>query len=90
MPKRVVAEDKQRKSKWPRGAADDDPVLGIPRPKREERHVIKGSLQSALEEKVSRMGLAWGYSVGVVQGKDVTSTLNALTNVLTTLMRKDP
>ena len=31
-----------------------------------------------------------GYSVGVVQGKDVTSALNALTNVLATLMGKDP
>ena len=24
------------------------------------------------EEKASRMGLTWGYGVGVVQGKDVT------------------
>ena len=80
----------QRKSKWPRDTAEDDPVLDIPRPKREERHFIKGSLQSAPEEKGSKMGLAWGYSVGVVQGKDVTSALNAPTNVLATLMGKDP
>ena len=40
-------------------------------------------------EKVSRMVLARGYSVGVVQGEDVTSTLNAPTNVLATLMGKD-
>ena len=42
------------------------------------------------EEKASRMGLAWGYSVGMVQGNDVTSALNAPTNVLATLMGKDP
>ena len=42
------------------------------------------------EEKASRMGLAQGYSVEVVQGKDVTFALNAPTNVLTTLMGKDP
>ena len=42
------------------------------------------------KEKASRVGLARGYSVGVVQGKDVTSALNAPTNVLTTLMGKDP
>ena len=41
------------------------------------------------EEKTSRMGLTWGYEVGVVQGKDVTSALNAPTNVLTILMGKD-
>ena len=41
------------------------------------------------EEKASRMGLARGYSVGVVQGEDITSTLNAPTNVLATLMGKD-
>ena len=41
------------------------------------------------EEKASRMGLAWGYGVGVVQRKDVTSALNAPTNVLTILMGKD-
>ena len=42
------------------------------------------------EEKASRMGHAWGYSVGLVQEEDVTSALNAPTNVLTTLMGKDP
>ena len=42
------------------------------------------------EEKASKIGLARGYSVGVVQGKYVTSALNAPTNVLATLMRKDP
>ena len=41
------------------------------------------------EEKASRMGLTWGNGVGVVQGKDVTSTLNAPTNVLAILMGKD-
>ena len=41
------------------------------------------------EEEVSRMRPTWGYRVGVVQGKYVTSTLNAPANVLTILMRKD-
>ena len=41
------------------------------------------------EEKTSKMGLTWGYGVGVVQGKDVTSALNAPTNVLAILMEKD-
>ena len=36
------------------------------------------------------MRLARGYSVRVVQGKDVTFALNAPTNVLATLMGKDP
>ena len=42
------------------------------------------------EEKASGMGLAWGCGVGIVQGKNVTSALNAPTNVLVTLMGKDP
>ena len=42
------------------------------------------------EEKASRIGLTRGYSVGGVQRKDVTSALNAPTNVLTMLMEKDP
>ena len=50
----------------------------------------KAASKALPEEKASRMGLARGYSVGVVQGKDVTSTLNAPTNVLATLMGKDP
>ena len=50
----------------------------------------KAASKALLEEKASKMGLARGYSVGVVQGKDVTSTLNAPTNVLATLMGKDP
>ena len=41
------------------------------------------------EEKASRIGLTWGYGVGVVQGKYVTSALNAPTNVLAILMGKD-
>ena len=48
----------------------------------------KAASKAFPEEKASRMGL--GYSVGVVQGKDVTSALNAPINILTTLMGKDP
>ena len=107
----------QQKSKWPRNAVEDDPVLDITKPRREERHDIKGSPQSVhrrkdastsqnleakndtiskaapkafTEEKTSTIELAQGYSVGAVQGKAVTFALNAPTNVLTTLMGKDP
>ena len=50
----------------------------------------KAAPKALSEEKASRMGLARGYSVGVVQGKDVTFALNAPTNVLATLMGKGP
>ena len=49
----------------------------------------KAASKALPEEKARRMGLARGYSVGVVQEKDVTSVLNAPTNVLATLMGKD-
>jgi len=50
----------------------------------------KAAPKALLEEEASRIGLAWGYSEGGVQEKDVTSRLNAPTNVLATLMGKDP
>ena len=49
----------------------------------------KAASKAPLEEKASRMRLTWGYRMGVVRGKDVTSTLNAPTNVLAILMGKD-
>ena len=50
----------------------------------------KAASKALPEEKASRTRLARGYSVGVVQGKDVTSTLNVPTNVLVTLIGKYP
>ena len=50
---------------------------------------FKAASEAPLEEKASRMGLTWGYGVGVVQGKDVTSALNAPTNVQAILMEKN-
>ena len=50
----------------------------------------KATPRALPEEMASRIGLAQGYNVGAVQGKDVTSALNAPTNVLATLMGKDP
>ena len=50
----------------------------------------KAAPKALPEEKASRIGLARGYSVGAVQGKDITSALNVPTNVLATLMGKDP
>ena len=49
----------------------------------------KAASKTLPEEKANGMGLARGYSVGVVQGKDVTFALNVPTNVLATLMGKD-
>ena len=49
----------------------------------------KAAFKAPPEKKASRMGLAWGYGVGMVQRKDVTSALNAPTNVLAILMGKD-
>ena len=49
----------------------------------------KAASKALPEEKSSGMGLARENDVGIVQGKDVTSTLNAPTNVLTTFMGKD-
>ena len=49
----------------------------------------KAASKMLSEEKASRIGLTRGYSVGGVQRKDVTSALNAPTNVLATLMGKD-
>ena len=50
----------------------------------------KAASKALPEENTSRIELARGYSVGVVQGKDVTFALNAPTNVLATLMGKGP
>ena len=50
----------------------------------------KAASKALPEEKASRMGHAREYNVGLVQGEDVTSALNAPTSVLTTLMGKDP
>ena len=50
---------------------------------------LKAAPKTPPEEEASRMGLTWGYGVEVVQGKYVPSALNASTNVLTILMRKD-
>ena len=50
----------------------------------------KAASKALPEEKASGMGLAWGCGVGMIQVKDVTSALNAPTNVLATLMGKDP
>ena len=50
----------------------------------------KAAPKALPEEKTSIVGLAQGYSVGAVQGKTVTFALNVTTNVLATLMGKDP
>ena len=57
--------------------------------KRKSDMSSKAASKAPSEEKASRMGLTWGYGVGVIQGKDVISALNAPTNVLAVLMGKD-
>jgi len=49
----------------------------------------KKTFKAPSAEKASKVELAWGYGVGVVQGKDAPSALNAPTNVLAVLMGKD-
>ena len=49
----------------------------------------KAASKALPEKKASRMRLTWGYGVGVIQEKEVTSALNAPTNVLAILMGKD-
>ena len=50
----------------------------------------KAASKALPEEKASGIGLARGCGVGMVQGKDVTSALNAPTNFVATLMGKGP
>ena len=57
--------------------------------KRKSDMSSKATSKAPSEEKTSRMGLTWRYGVRVFQGKDVTSALNAPTNVLAILIRKD-
>ena len=48
---RETAEDGQRKPKWPRSVAEDDPALGTPNPKGREQRTDKGSLLERSQEK---------------------------------------
>ena len=58
-------------------------------PKGKSNTSSEAASETLPKEKASRVGLAQGYNVGVVQGEDVTSALNAPTNVPATLMGKD-
>ena len=46
-----MSEDVQRKPKWPRDVAEDDPVLGTPDPRRKKWHAIKGSFPERPQKK---------------------------------------
>ena len=48
---RETAEDGQRKPKWPRSVAEDDPALGTPNPKEREQGTDKGNLPECSQEK---------------------------------------
>ena len=50
----------------------------------------KAAPKALPEERTSTVGRVRGYSVGAVEGKVVTSALNAPTNVLAALMGKRP
>ena len=73
-----MAEDEHRKPKQPRNVAEGDPVLGIPDPRRKERHAVKGSLPERPRKKDKYIRTPMGYGVGVIQAETVTSALNAL------------
>ena len=79
----------QQKSKWPRNAAEDDLSSASQNLEGKNDTPSKAAPKVLLEEKTSIIELARGCSVGAVQGKAVTFALNALTNVLAALMRKD-
>ena len=64
MSRRGVAENMHRKSKWHRDIAEDDPVLGILKPGREERHAIKSSPQSAPRRKDKHSRTRTGIQCG--------------------------
>ena len=80
----------QGKSKWPRVVAENDPVLGIPKSRGKNGMPSKAAPKALPKERASTVGRARGYSVGAVQGKVVTSALNAPTNVQVILMGKGP
>ena len=46
-----IAEDGQRKPKWPKNVAEDNPALSILNPKRREQHTSKGGLPECPQEK---------------------------------------
>ena len=72
----------QRKSKWPRDVFQN--LEG------KNGTLSKAAPRALPEERASTVGRAWGYSVGAVQEKAVTSALNVPTNVLVVLMGKGP
>ena len=55
-----MPKDVQRKRKWPRDVAEDDPALGIPNPKRREQYTGKGSLpgRPQKKDKYSRISIS--------------------------------
>ena len=80
----------QRKSKWPRNVAET--ILSSASQNLEGKNGTpsKATPRALPKERASTVERARGYSVGAVQGKAVTSALNAPTNVLVTLMGKRP
>ena len=89
MPRRVFAEDEWGKAEVSSGTAEGDPVLGTPGLQGEEQRLDEGYPKQPPVGDASRMGPTWRYSAKLVQGKYVPSALNAPTNILTILMRKD-
>ena len=74
----IRAQDSHRRETLLRTCNESPGILKL---RRKERHAIKDSPQSAPRRKDE-------YSIGAVQGKVVTFTLNAPTNVLAALMGK--
>ena len=89
VPRRVFAEDEQGKTEM-LGAQPRMTLSSAFQDFKGKNNIsLKAAPKKPPEEGASRMGSTWGYDAELVQGKYVPSALNAPTNVLTILMRKD-
>ena len=89
MLKRVFAEDEWGKAEMPGAQPRMTLSSALQEFKGKSNISLKAVLKKPLEGDASRMRPTWGYGAKLVQGKYVPSALNAPTNVLAILMRKD-
>ena len=89
MPRRVFAEDEWGKAEMPGAQPRMTLSLALQDFKGKSNISLRAAPKKPLAGDASRMGPTWGYGAKLVQGKYVPSTLNAPTNVITILMRKN-
>ena len=87
--RRVFAEDEWGKAEMPRAQPRMTLSSALQDFKGESNISLKAAPKKPPEGDASRMRPTWGYGVKLVQGKYVSSALNAPASVLTMLMRKD-